>query len=380
MNKILKTFITLAAKNKMRVAKVYSESILVKDNKLTYVSCDNLETQVTIDKPDYWDIPEGVYLANDFKAIIGSECKFVGFIEVEQNKYVQIERPITKPCIAQFKTATHFVNIHYICDVHKFPNLKSEFTNCGKDIIKQFAYNLPPTKAHALYRSKNESRVFLNGYGVTNFNNKVNFSATNAHYLVSEVVTPINMSEVDDHILPSEACNALDAFNAEFEVLITELKTKEEAPYPPRIIRMQTKDRNILIHSKCLDSNYPDINRVIPPFNDVAHFCDIDIKALKQALLSIGKPTDSLKSLTIEAKSNATELVLSTNQGSYALPVVGTKWTSHKAVFSYEYVLNLCKTYDGIISMHVFFDQPTRSVLFTQQDNTRKVVIMPLRT
>ena len=380
MSKILKTFIALAAKNKMRVAKVYSESILVKDNKLTYVSCDNLETQVTIDKPDYWDIPEGVYLASDLKSIIGSECKFVGFIEIEKDKYAQIERPITEPCIAQFRTATHFVNIHYICDVHKFSDLKSEFTNCGKGIVKQFAYNLPPTKAHALYRSKNDSRVSLNGYGVTNFNNEVNFNATNAHYLVSEVVAPIGTGEVDDHVLPGEVCNALDAFNTEFEILITELKTKENAPYPPRVIHMQTKDKSILIHSKCLDGNYPDINRVIPPFNDVAHFCDIDIKALKQALLSIGKPTDSLKSLTIEAKSNATELVLSTNQGSYALPVVGAKWTSHKAVFSYEYVLNLCKTYDGIISMHIFPDQPTRSVLFTQQNNTRKVVIMPLRT
>lgn len=378
MSKILKTFISLATKNKMRVATVYSESILVRDNKLTYVSCDNLETQVTINKPDYWDIPEGVYLASDFKAIIGSECKFVGFIEIKQDKYAQIEKPILQPRIAQFTTATHFVNIHYICDVHKFPHLKSEFTNCGNDIIKQFAYALPPTKAHALYRSKNDTRIFLHGYGITNFNNTVNFSATNAHYLVSEVVTPINMSEVDDHVLPSEVCNALDAFNAEFEVLVTELENKEKAPCPPRVIRMQTKDKSILIQSKCLDGKYPDVNRVIPV--EVTHFCDIDIKALKQALLAIGKPTDSMKSLTIEARSDARELILSTNQGSYALPVVSAKWTSHKAIFSYEYVLNLCKTFDGVISMHIFPDQPTRSVLFMQQDNSRKVVIMPLRT
>ena len=192
-------------------------------------------------------------------------------------------------------------------DNYFYPNSDEESINIQSDIINQL-------NILSQFTEPDDVRLAMRGVAITNGSLK----ATNGHMLIKKDIDPIDIDEV---IIPTKSINLLSKVNA----FIDSISINESSVF------FYFNDG--FLFSKSIDAKMPDLDRVIPDFND-----PIKIEPLIDPIKSIAPLCEGLSKVVVLGDC------IKTQDGSTSFDGFNIK----ESAFNADYLLKIINVADEI--------------------------------
>lgn len=373
--KNIKALLNIAKRNKGNLNTVDKTVCFLHDELI--VTDHDQTTTIRVKRPLQWHaIPDGVYFATEIIKLLG---KTVRLAECRVENKVGFEVPICSPKKEwmSFNVLTTVVYVQQICDANHYPIFyKPLILNTEHEPV----YSLPPTKRISAFRAKNDTRVFLLGYGVTIKDSNVAINATDAHRLIqnnsSGVVNNV-IQHNHNHVYNKFLSDVFDEINIELTIEsgISKEKEDEDSTYI-----WTHSDHDIKIVSKVNNSTkYPDVSRVIP--DNHTHVFTANSAEIVQALDTV-KYSYTNDYNAVELHLANKNVFLKSEYGNAKLNFADWKLDkdfNRKLSFNWTYLKDLCNVCKGDINFYFSEINENASIMCLDNVGDTKIVIMPLR-
>ncbi len=232
-----------------------------------------------------------------------------------------------------------------------------------KEIVRQTGYAV----------SSAETRPILTGINWKVENNTLICAATDSHRLSKKII-PFESSEDINIIIPGKSLDELSK-------LLSDEEEQVEISFTPSQILFKMK--NILLYSRLLEGNYPDINRLIP--TEEKTVMKINTKDFLRAVdrASILAKDDKSHTVKIVSNGGLIEISSKTSEVGNLLEEVQVCDFSGEEVtisFNARYMIEALRTIDRE-NVVINFTGIMRPFVLTGEDDTSMIqLILPVRT
>ena len=218
-------------------------------------------------------------------------------------------------------------------------------------------------------QASNDSRIFLNATHIYNIDNYLKVESTDGHRV--NLLSYNNTDLPDfDFLISNKVTDLLGKLTNEINIL----------KFSDNILVFEFE--NIKIISQKVDARYPDIDRVIPKYNDI--IIQVNRLEMLEAIKKLGKPLSDLKSLYLRINKN--ELILDNESTNLSISCIVEKNINNfnvNVAFNQNYILDLFQ-HATVENLTFYLVDNARSVLVKHNSEDYSLqqvtVIMPLRT
>ena len=322
--------------------------IYINNNIINIINDNDTQCEVFTDLK----LPNGLYEINDI----------IEVLKLDPFTYEILNNNQLKLLLGNMSKIIYFNNNQYDTEYYiKNKLICKEFL---KSFLLKHDFNLTNYS-----QASNDLRLFLNATHMYNIDNYFKVESTDGHRVNVLIYNNINMPDFD-FLISNKVTDLLGKLTNEINIL----------KFSDNILVFEFE--NIKIISQNVDARYPDIDRVIPKYNDI--IIQVNRLEMLEAIKKLGKPASNLKSLYLRINKN--ELILDNENTNLSINCIVEKNINNfnvNVAFNQDYIVELLK-YATVENLTFYLVDNARSVLVKHNSNNYSLqqvtVIMPLRT